>query len=1000
MAGGINTGSIYYEVEADTSKLVNSTTAVDGSLDQLNKTFTKTDKAANQTQFAMSKTATAVKGLGTESQGAASQVGGLAKVLGGLLTLQGAKGLIEMADAYNEMAERISMATSSAEEYEHVQKRLLATANATYRPLSEAQDLFVLTSATLRSLGYDTDQSMDIVDSLSFAFVKNATAADRAKSAINAVTGSLNKGKVDAQAWQTILAAIPTVVQDLAESTGMAEKQILQLGAAGKITGQQLSEGLRNSLVENKKAADGMATTVKDAFVNLRNNLSVFVGEANRSSGATQLLSSAIVLLGDNIDTVAKALIAVGAGALARYISQLGISILASARAALAARAQAAEELKLATAHVTSTAAALAQTRANTGLATSHTAGAQAATTHAAANTRLAAAQTAVRVAGSGLLAIMGGPAGIVALIATAATGMALFASNTTDAKPPVDLLTGALNDLGDAQLRVLRTGLIDEISAMESLAGAAKKSGAKIEWLNQQLAMHPNSKEADGWKRSIDAEQAAIEEATKSLKAHQERKRLVEAEQEARASGKVVPTVVETEDGKKYIQSLQNQNALLRVQGEERVRLRVAQELQGKATDKEIESAQALAVEQYHLEESQKALASVAKERTKATKDDAKATEENAKAIAKLEEELLLAIYGGEALAESKALASLNEFATPEEIARVKELSAAIQEITEAERLRSELAKVDKVEGENQRHEEELARLAELNEAKLLENERYLELKLQAEEAHAERIAEIQEEEFRKQSEWNEILMSTLDRLETATTDAITGLITGASTGTQALQAMGQAILKDVVGSFVKMGVEHVKAVVMGRVAQSAAGAAYATATAAQVNATTALAGQAAFASTAAIPVVGPGLAPAAAAAAIAAATGLGAPAIAASVIAGNRQYGGPVSGNSMYRVNEDGKPEVLNMANGQQFLLPNGRGEVVSNKDASARGNAALAQVTVNLIEDASKGGQVNQRQNEEQTIIDIVVASIRGDGDVGSALSGKYNLETVGR
>src|SRR5690606_25446047 len=111
MADGTNVGAIYYTVEADTEKLVNSVAPLDKSLDGLNKTFSRTDKAANQAQFQMTKTAAAVKNLGAESSAARSSVSGLYGALAGLVSLRAAQGPIELAGAYNEMAERTSMAT-------------------------------------------------------------------------------------------------------------------------------------------------------------------------------------------------------------------------------------------------------------------------------------------------------------------------------------------------------------------------------------------------------------------------------------------------------------------------------------------------------------------------------------------------------------------------------------------------------------------------------------------------------------------------------------------------------------------------------------------------------------------------------------------------------------------------------------------------------------------------------------------------------------------------
>lgn len=46
----------------------------------------------------------------------------------------------------------------------------------------------------------------------------------------------------------------------------------------------------------------------------------------------------------------------------------------------------------------------------------------------------------------------------------------------------------------------------------------------------------------------------------------------------------------------------------------------------------------------------------------------------------------------------------------------------------------------------------------------------------------------------------------------------------------------------------------------------------------------------------------------------------------------AGGRQYGGPVSAGSMYRVNETGKPEMFVAANGNQYMMPTQGGQVVS--------------------------------------------------------------------
>jgi hypothetical protein len=65
-----------------------------------------------------------------------------------------------------------------------------------------------------------------------------------------------------------------------------------------------------------------------------------------------------------------------------------------------------------------------------------------------------------------------------------------------------------------------------------------------------------------------------------------------------------------------------------------------------------------------------------------------------------------------------------------------------------------------------------------------------------------------------------------------------------------------------------------------------------------------------------------------------------------------GGRQYGGPVSSDGMYRINETGAPEILNLANGRQYMLPNSRGEVVSNRDATAPGAGQIGTTIINNL------------------------------------------------
>lgn len=979
-------GAIYYTVEADTQKLLESVTPTDASVDKLGKTFSRTDRAANAAQFQMTKTAQAVKGLGRESETTRGSLGGLGKVLGGILTIQGVRTLIDMAESYGEMSERVRMATSSAQEYDMVQQRLLANANSTYRTLAESSEVYIRTADSLRAMGYSTEGALDAVDSLSYLFVTNAASAQRADGAISAFTKALNKGRIEADGWETIMAAVPSVVGDIAAASGKSADEIRRMGVEGKLTAQMLTQGLVTSLEKNRDAAAQMATNLKDAFRSFSNNLSVFLGEANNASGATGLLSQAIIGLGENIETVVKLLTVAGAGAMARYLAGLIATTKANIDASIAAQRLAVAELAEARAHQQATAAALAHAQANAGLSGMTVALTRATDANSAALARVAAAQRAAVSAGAGLLGFLGGPVGIVALVASAAAGFVLFGDNAQRAAPKIDELTDSVEKLGAAQLELRRQQAGEAIERLEREALDASRATRGLEKdlsaLEGKLGRGVDEAGLSNVRKSLVEQRAEQELVNESLVKAREAQRLLNEEVERRgraaSSGPGSPKASVDPEVQKRLQGLRDEAELAKLSGEARARLQAIQKLGANATKEEREEAERLASEIYRLENAQKAS-------TKGTKESVEAAKENAKALDQMAVALMEAGLQGEALAVAKARANLNKFATPEEIAAVDEFAKALHRVSEAEANRAMLKQLDPIAGAELDFQTQLENLRKLNEAKLIEDQRYLDLKAQAETAHAENMLALQEQNFRAQSQWNDTLMGSLDALGSAGTNAISGILVGLHSGADAARMLGNAVLNEVIGSFVAMGIQYVKSLVMGQAAQTAATAS-----------TIAMAGTLATAWT-----------PAATLASLATAGANSGPAIAGISTAmaatqamsffGGRQYGGPVGAGKMYRINENGAPEILNTASGRQYLLPNSRGEVVSNKDAAQ--GTGQAPVSV-IIHNAPPGTTVEQRQVDDGTEVNVFLADIGGNGPRARALEQTYGLRRQGR
>lgn len=399
-------------------------------------------------------------------------------------------GLLNVADAYGQMADRMRMATASSGEYVAVQARLLETANRTYRPLAEAQELFIRTAGSLQSLGYNTRQVLDVTDSFSYLLVTNAASAERANSAINAYSRSIQTGKVESKSWQAILAAMPTVVDVLAESTGRTTEEVRRLGIEGKLSLTELNEALRQSVEENGRLADTMTTSVKDAFVALGNSIQVYIGQLNESTGATGLLAGGVVALAGNVDSLANVLAVAGVAALTAYAAKgaaaAKTSVLASKAAleeVVARRAQADAVLQAAIADQrkaqTATLLAAREAAAARGTAVQTQMSiqlAQARMREAAATQAVTAAQAGLRAASYSLLGLLGGPMGLALLAGTVATTFLVLKDNSSqlektlgDLAAPLDEVVKKFNQLNEASQAVTLRALMQEIADLQA---------------------------------------------------------------------------------------------------------------------------------------------------------------------------------------------------------------------------------------------------------------------------------------------------------------------------------------------------------------------------------------------------------------------------------------------------------------------------------------------------------------------------------------------------
>ena len=263
---------------------------------------------------------------------------------------------------------------------------------------------------------------------------------------------------------------------------------------------------------------------------------------------------------------------------------------------------------------------------------------------------------------------------------------------------------------------------------------------------------------------------------------------------------------------------------------------------------------------------------------------------------------------------------------------------------------------------------------------------------------AYPQKMAEIQqtratiEEQYRQKrldamwQEWSQQNAATqaaaaaFDAFGQTAGNALTGILTGSMSVSDALRSIGSNILSSVINAFVQMGIQWAQSVIMGQAGMAAASAA----TMAQAAA------------------IAAAMAPAAAMTSLATAGANSAPAMAgigATVglaktmsIAGALKNGGPAQEGSMYRVGENNLPEIFQASNGHQYMIPGDSGRVISNKDITGSG-----VVVYNSVYNNSSNASATSRATDNgdgSITIETFISDMNEGGPMSQSISRNFN------
>lgn len=370
--------------------------------------------------------------------------------------LAAVRAVIGKADEWTNLNNRLRLVTKDQAAFVAAQHDVLQIAKATRQPLGATAELYQRIAMNQEALDLSGVGLARVVETISKTLVISGSSAAAAEGALIQLGQAFASGALRGEELNSVLEGAPALAQEIAKGLNVPMGKLRELGQAGKLTADQVITALQRQAGAVDEAFGKMDATVGQSLTLLNTNLSEMIGRADDATGASQALAAGIGILGNNLQTVAVASAALASGPLVKAL----LARVAAANAAITAdRAAAAQNLAAAQQLELRARAAMLDAQAEVrrmeviGASVSVSSKAAAATLeHRQATLLLAQAQTQSAAAsaswaaraGASTLAMLGGPAGIVTMLATAAAGWLLFRDNTNTA-------AAALIDFGGA---------------------------------------------------------------------------------------------------------------------------------------------------------------------------------------------------------------------------------------------------------------------------------------------------------------------------------------------------------------------------------------------------------------------------------------------------------------------------------------------------------------------------------------------------------------------
>lgn len=253
--------------------------------------------------------------VGAAAKGAHSPFMLLNRYVGAFGSILIANRLIEFADAATVVRNRVDIVSESVGEAETAMEELFAIARRTRSPVEELSTLYQKAMMAASELGVDQQEVLRFVEAVGMGLAVQGSSAITARGALIQLSQAIGTDIVRAEEFNSILEGAYPIALAAARGIDEANGSVAQLRRMiidGKVTSEQFFNAVMSQYPQIADMFERTNPTVSQAFTVLRNSIIDYIQNSDEAKVISSALASAIILIADNIEPIADALMAIG----------------------------------------------------------------------------------------------------------------------------------------------------------------------------------------------------------------------------------------------------------------------------------------------------------------------------------------------------------------------------------------------------------------------------------------------------------------------------------------------------------------------------------------------------------------------------------------------------------------------------------------------------------------------------------------------------------------